>query len=686
MNTTTNEREFTRMRNCFMKRLSIILTLAVVLSSASAMRAADYAAQVQNLIPRLADADVPARYAAQMELQDLASNSSKSGNEEARGALGRVLADFASDGDVAQPARVWIVRQLEYMGGEEAVPALTALLADEDAELRECARRALEKNSSRPASQSLREALEKVASDQDESAVRWKIGLMNSLAERGDVRAVELIVPHLKKEATATAAAHALGRNGSSGAIEALVAVMNDFPEASLALVEAAQRGGNDGMRAMRAVFDRSTYAPARAAALARLVRLMPNNASDLIDRGLDGTDPNLRHAALNAAEAMGPAFMPVLAAMLPRLSPVASVQVIGRLGQSVEPQIIKAVDDPDDDVRTMAVKRLGQVGSAASVGALLEAAADNQRGGAGEAKDALVAIRGKDAVEAIQAIAGNASSGVLVRVAAIDALVARETPEALPVLRRCVTEPGRVGSAAVAGLGRLGGSSELLPLARVALERQSDEAFAALEQVAGRVEDGAVGAGALIDLAGGSERAMLVLLDTLGTLGGPDALKAVSGFLSGSQADAAIRALAKWPDLGSAETLLKVASEGQAQAGRRALAFNGLLDLLRNSENVPATERGEMVLAAWNATRDNDEKKRVLSVMGGIPDGRLAETIKPLFESEDFKAEAIAAATGLAEGLLETDRDAAKELARAVQATEPPNAVSRRLGRILRN
>ncbi|MCB1128836.1 MAG: hypothetical protein KDM81_20230, partial [Verrucomicrobiae bacterium] len=325
------------------------------------------------------------------------------------------------------------------------------------------------------------------------------------------------------------------------------------------------------------------------------------------------------------------------------------------------------------------------QVGTAASVDALIQAVADSERVGTAEAKAALVAMRGKDVVERLKGRASFWQVRPLGSVAALDVLVAREDPTALPVLRRCAKEPGRVGAAAVAGLGRLGGAGELVLLARVALDRQDDESFAALEQVAGRVEDGTASAKELIALADGNVRALRLMLGTLGTLGGAEALKVVGGFLKGDDAGAALEALAKWPDLGSAETLLQVASADEAPAAQRTQALNAVLDLLRNRDQVAATERGDTVLAVWKVTRDNDEKKRVLSVMAGIPDGRLAGTIKPLFENGDLKAEAVAAATGLAEALLGTDKDAAKELAKAVQATEPPDGVSRRLGRILR-
>src|SRR5207249_768825 len=108
-----------------------------------------------------------------------------------------------------QPARVWLVRQLEYIGAAESVATLTKLLNDSDAELKECARRALEKNAAPAASESLRAAL-KQATDP-----AWQLGLISSLGERRDATAVDLIKPYLRNKSTAAAAGAALAKIGS---------------------------------------------------------------------------------------------------------------------------------------------------------------------------------------------------------------------------------------------------------------------------------------------------------------------------------------------------------------------------------------------------------------------------------------------------------------------------------------
>jgi len=143
---------------------------------------------VNDLIPRLAAAKVEDRYSAQMELQHLAANAARPGAEAERAELTKILAAKATDAAVPQPARVWIVRQLDYFGAAESVGALTTLLKDPDAELKECARRALEKNPAPTATDSLRAAL---AQGGDTS---WRIGLIQSLGEKGDTASVSLSI------------------------------------------------------------------------------------------------------------------------------------------------------------------------------------------------------------------------------------------------------------------------------------------------------------------------------------------------------------------------------------------------------------------------------------------------------------------------------------------------------------
>src|SRR5512139_939483 len=102
--------------------------LALVSLSAAALGAfAGVEQTVSDLLPKLAATKVEDRCSAQIDLQNLALNAARPGAEAKRAELEKVLAANAIDPAVPQPARVWIVRQLEYIGATESVAALTTL-------------------------------------------------------------------------------------------------------------------------------------------------------------------------------------------------------------------------------------------------------------------------------------------------------------------------------------------------------------------------------------------------------------------------------------------------------------------------------------------------------------------------------------------------------------------------------
>lgn len=218
-----------------MKIKAVLVTLPFCAAALAVFAGPEQA--VDDLLPRLAAAKVQDRYSAQMDLQKLALDAARPGAEAERAQMAAILATKAADPAVPQPARVWVVRQLEYIGGAESVPALTTLLNDEDRELKECARRALEKNPAPAATDSLRAALLQGGDS------RWKIGLIQSLGERGDAQSVSLIAPSLDQPETSFAAAEALGKIATEEAVNDLLAALDKNARGTAdALVSAANR------------------------------------------------------------------------------------------------------------------------------------------------------------------------------------------------------------------------------------------------------------------------------------------------------------------------------------------------------------------------------------------------------------------------------------------------------------
>ncbi len=665
--------------------MKAFLTLFVLGSLAFSGAGADDATAVRDLIPRLADPDVPARYAAQMELQDLASQSSQPGQAARREALGRVLAARAADPATPLPARVWMVRQLEYMGGAEAVPSLASLLAGDEPELRDCARRALEKNPAPEASASLRHALEKAGE------AREQIGLIHSLGQRADAAAVPLIARHLEREATAATAAMALGRIATPAAAAALGPLLGRNPAAGEGLMEAASRMSARGDIAAaqdlyRRLWGAENPVALRAAALSGMETAAPAVLRPMLREALDSNEPRLQQVAIRIAGGAGARFGRMLLNRYAALPAASKAQVLGVLDSSAEPRIIEAVQEPDPDVRRAAIEALGRVGGSAAVPALL-----NIAGADGPDKNAavlaLARISGEGAAAEIRKSAGAGPANL--RVAALNALADRGQAAAVPVLIEAAAEPdAAVRKAAWAALGKLGAEREIEAVGGLVARDKSPEASAAIEAIAARVADKEAAARKLLALAGGREAELAAMANAISVLGADAGLAALERLAAsggaGSQ-ERALVALGRWPTLDAAKPLLEIARRADAPERARSLAIEGVARLVESLDRSPVDARAEAALAALAAAKQDADKKAVLGALATVPHPESARAIQAMLGDAKFRNDAAQAGIELAELLVTTHRELAHDLARAIQQANISATLGRRAGAVLR-
>jgi HEAT repeat protein len=664
--------------------------LATVFGCALALTAfAGVEQTVNDLIPRLAATKVEDRYSAQMELQHLAANAARPGAEAERAELATILAAKATDVAAPQSARVWIVRQLEYIGAAESVGALSTLLKDQNAELKECARRALEKNSAPAATDSLRAAL---AQGGDTS---WRIGLIQSLGERGDTESVGLIAPSLSQPESAFAAASALGKIASEQAVKELWGAFDKKTVgAAEALVTAAIRlaakGESQSATAIYTkLFAAPGNAPLRAAALIGLAKANPEGAKKLIAEALSDADRRSQSAAITAAqEVYGKDASGVLASLLPSLNASAKVFVLRALDASAEKQVIAALGDPEEMVRIAALERLGQVGSAACIPVLFQNATTGSSSAQKTAVAALASISDPAAGAAIVKLAGQGDPKS--RVVAINALARRNDQTAGSALLNYAGESApEVSAAACAALAKVGTDNELEGLIQLVLGGKTPGASAALQAVANRASNKSAAAQKLIALAKTAPpQQMASLFDVLALLGGNDALTVLSSSAGGSNEevkDAAVRALANWPDFPATTPLLVIASDPNTKRVHNVLAIQGIARLVKSSDKEPAALRVKTAIAGMHAAARDEEKKLMLSALASVPDRTAGEAIKPFLSIPKYQEEAGLAAVTLAEALRKTDKPAAKDLAEAVKKAAVSDEATRRANALLR-
>ncbi|MFO1531023.1 MAG: HEAT repeat domain-containing protein [Kiritimatiellia bacterium] len=646
-----------------MKHLLLSLSLsAVLLPAAHAQKNAmpvPVTAPLDELVTRLGAADVGSRYDAQMQILNMAATASAPGNDARRAEIAAAFAARASDAAVAQPARVWLVRQLEHMGRGEAVPALTALLNGPDAELREGARRALQKNSDPAAADSLRAALEKGGD------ASWKTGLAFALGEKRDPASVPLIAPLLQDPKTGLIAAKALGAIATPAAVSALWSSFAAQPaSAAEGLLSAAQRDPAQTAAIAGKLFAEAKPAHLRAAALALYAKADPAGSARVVAAALAGPDLRLQKAAVDAST---PA---ALAAALPGLPATAKVHALRVIEDGKA--ALACATDADESVRIAALEALGRVGGADSVPVLLAAATKGSDPEKAAAAAALAVLKGDDAGAAVekQAAAGD------FRAAAITALGQRMATSAVPALLGYAGEAGAdVGKAALQAVARMGGADALDGLVSLVLAGKAG-AKDALVAVSSRIEDKSKIGGTLAARAKDARGAELTaLLDVMALVGGPEGLQAVVGCTQAADEasrEGAIRALCNWREFPGAEPLLKIAADAGTKPALKVLALQGVCRLVKTSETAPPEARVAAALAALKAAPRPQEKTQAVSALAAVTHRSAADALIPLLADAEIGASAAQGALSLGNNLWKPDRGSAKRLAEAVKKANP--------------
>jgi hypothetical protein len=295
----------------------------------------------------------------------------------------------------------------------------------------------------------------------------------------------------------------------------------------------------------------------------------------------------------------------------------------------------------------------------------------------------------GRGADDAIAKAAAQGEGEARTRATAIQALAARNAQGALPALMKYAGESDPVVSrAACAALGKLGGDNELEGLARLALKVQTPGADEALQAVASRTHDKTAAARRLLALTQPAEpRQLAVLFETLAVLGGSEAMNAVSKYASGTNdqvKDAAIRALANWPEFGATQPLLVIAADPNASQVHSVLAIQAVVRLVKASDKEPAAARLAAAQAAMNAAKRDQEKKQVVSAFASVPEAKAAEAIKALLSDPSLKREAALAGITLAESLVKTDKPAAQGLVQAIKDANVSDDLNRKAEAVL--
>ncbi len=565
-----------------------------------------YQKALDTLLPLMSADDVRTRYAPQITLQDMAGYASRPGAETERLALAKVLVRTVEQAQMPMEVRHWLVLQLERIGKAESVPLLGRLMAAEDRNLRDYARRALEKNPDPGATEVL---LKELAHAKEPSS---RIALITAVGNRRDATAVKSLVQALgdPDNQVAEAVAVALSRIGTQEAVQPLLALL-DKPmsplslKAAQGLIDVAQAAADrKDTKGAAELFDalyvriskpgyREIGVGIRAAAVTGLIACDPDRGTREIDALIRDDQPKIRAAAVaGARQSPSKAATLALAKSLPQQDPWTQVQVLGLIGDRNDPSCIDSVkgclDSQDEAVCLASVDTLTRIGTEAAAKALLQTASRREGEIQKSALSGLAVMPGPQVEALIKAQAASGDSKA--RVAAILVLGRRHSPGAAADLFQYAAHPDEtIRTASFQSLAEMADSVDLVGLADLVSKTQGSSALAkavvALGAVLSKAKDKDAAAQVIIDrIKVSSPEIRLSMLASLSRLGGTKALQAVieaSRSTDAAVQEAGIRTLSEWPDLEAGPRLLAIASDPQTSLTGHVLAVRGALRLV---------------------------------------------------------------------------------------------------------
>ncbi len=623
------------------------------------------------------------------------------GNANARKALEMSYVGIIK-GDAPQEQKVRACRVLRVIGTVDAVPALAGMLADK--KLSHIARYALEPMPYPEVGRALRDALGRA-----EGAA--KIGVIHSLGVRKDKEAVDLLIPLLKDTDVkiAAAAAFALGRAGTLKAARVLIGFCDDASaglraavlDASLTAAEQLLIQGkrNEAAKIYENIQTSAAKVPeyVRMGAFTGLLTARPDEAVSKIIEAIADKDATLSGTAIaHIATLKGRGVTRRFAAELPNLpaeTQVLLIRVLVRRGDlAASPAITTAVTSPNSEVRIAAVEALGEIGDASSVKLLVRAIADGKSYRQKQAAMASLRRLSGDGIDKTIVGCMKISSVPATRAKLIELLQDRHVAAVVPDLLDEAAGPDKdVRKAAFKALAVLATTDHLPEIIKLLVNLKGDEgrkeAERAVVTVSRRIDDEASRANATLAALGSTSGtpgrcSLLRVLRGIGNAKAFDVVRIALKDKDSAVRDAAVRALADWPDARATDTLLEV-FRTTGDKTHRVVALRGctrLLGLAGYSAQKTIRVCGELM----NGVRRPEERKLVLACLANVADPAALKLVEPYLTDNKVKAEAELAMLGIARAIIGSARDEARAAANKLLEKSNNDAVRKEAAAII--
>ena len=579
----------------------------------------------------------------------------------------RLAALLASD--ATPDGKRFACRQLFLMGSEDAVPAIATLLTDP--QLSDMARYALERIPGSAATQALRSALGRVQGRLKIGVVNslgarrdlQAVPALSALLANKDEEVARAAAVALGKIG-GDAAAQALSAIGAKAPPE-LRAAAHD---ALLRCAEQMLRPGGDRTKAAaicQAVQAQRAAKHIQVAAFRTLVLARGRDALPLVIDALVAGDLEMRKAAIHFVRTMpGAAATRAFAEQVPKLDPTGQAMVVYALGDRGDalalPAVVNASGSEHEPVRIAALRAMARVGDASVAPRLAEVGARAAGAEQQAARKSLDRLSATGVDEALAACVRSAETPV--RIEAIVRLRARRAVSAvLTLLNAARNDKDKpVRREALKALSVLGAEKDLPTLVDILVNQpkggEHAQAEKAAADVAKKIDDEARRCDvALAALAKASDPPVRCsLLRVLGRIGAPKGLAAARVALKDANKDvqdAAVRSLADWPNCDALADLRGIA-EADPDMTHHVLALRGYARLIALPSDRSTVEALALYERGMALAKRDDERKLLLAGLGNVTHPHALKLAESYFGNDALQAEATMAAAQIFHGL----------------------------------
>lgn len=636
------------------------------------------------LLPDLKSKDVGVRTDAERIHHRICSLAGRPGAEAEREATCKAILD-ALNTKLPPRAVACLLGGLEITGTDETIEPVAALLDSDDEIARERARRVLQANPADEAAEHLRTAL-KGATDTSR-----RIALINTLGARRDKGSLDLLIKCARDESedVRTEAVQALARLEDTEAVDVIAEASHKVttPRTWLKTVSSylslADSLAEKGDRALALkMYKKLLNAPGQVqcAAVIGLGRAGGPAQLPHLFKILKSDNPQLQGAARSAL-----ALMPVevltaaVSQKTGKITPKVKVELLNVLADhgdsTVLPTLIKTSSDDNKDVRIAAYRGMGRLGDSDAIDTLLAAVSKTEVTELDAVRTAITSIPGTAVDNAIVEAMDGAPSHELITL--IRLLGERSAHSAVSALIKAAShKDDAVRTEAIKALGVFAGQPALKPLLELLVKADSRDIPQITESLASirdRVENADVVASAISEVMPSvGTPARCELLRVLGPCGGDTALGELRKALASGDSkitEAALHALADWPDAKPAPALLKVAGETKKLL-HKVLALRAYVRMVGLPTERPVGKTLKMYKDAMQIAERPNEKKLVLGGIGDVSDVRALQMVEPCLSDEALQVEAAVATIKIAKAIAEKNPDAAARALRKVLDT----------------